>query len=95
MEAFEQHVLQNKEIPRETVADWTTAIAAYADLARDDVEFNPRGYRRRMYVDPQFFSSSEAVFPGYIQSSGLTGGPFSPRIMPWLTSLWNGSAVVT
>jgi len=81
MDALEQHVLQNKEIPRETVADWTTAIAAYADLARDDVEFNPRGFRRRIYVDPQFFASSEAVFPGYSQTAGLTARPFSPRLM--------------
>ena len=81
MDALEQHVLQNKQIPRETVADWTTAIAAYADLARDDVEFNPRGYRRRLYIDPQFFSSSEAVFPGYAQTAGLSSRPFSARLM--------------
>ena len=81
MEALEQHVLQNKRIPRETVADWTTAIAAYADLGRDDVEFNPRGYRRGLYIDPQFFSSSEAVFPGYAQTSGLSSRPFSARLL--------------
>lgn len=81
MEALEQHVLQNKHIPRETMAEWTTAIAAYADLARDDVEFNPRGFRRRLYVDPQFFSSAEVVFPGYTQTAGLTSRPFSPRLM--------------
>ncbi len=81
MNALEQHVLQNKQIPRETVADWTAAIAAYADLGGDDVAFNPRGYQRRLYVDPQFFSSSEAVFPGYTQTAGLTSRPYSPRLM--------------
>jgi type II secretory pathway pseudopilin PulG len=81
MAALEQHVLQNKQIPRETVSDWTAAIAAYADLSRDDVEFNARGYRRRLYVDPQFFSSSEAVFPGYSQTTGLGSRPYSPRLM--------------
>ncbi len=81
MNALEQHVVQTKTIPRETVADWTTAIAGYADLAINDVEFNPRDYRRRLYVDPQFFSSSEAVFPGYAQGGGLASRPFSARLM--------------
>ncbi len=81
MDALEQHVLQNKQIPRETVSEWTAAIAAYADLARDDVELNPRGFRRRLYVDPQFFTSAEAVFPGYVQSAGLASRPFSARLM--------------
>lgn len=81
MDALEQHVLQNKEIPRENVAAWTSAIAAYADLPVSQVEFNDRGYRRRLYVDPQFFASAEAVFPGYAQTGGLTARPFSPRLM--------------
>ncbi len=81
MGALEQHILQNKDIPREAAASWTAAIATYAELARDDVEFNPRGYRRQLYVDPQFFTSSEAVFPGYVQGAGLTSRPYSPRLM--------------
>lgn len=81
MDALEEYIAQNKQIPREAVADWTAAIAAHVDLARSDVEFNARGYRRRLYVDPQFFSSSEAVFPGYSQTGGLSGRPYSPRLM--------------
>jgi len=81
MDSLEQHVIQNKQIPRESVAEWTAAVAAYADLSRDDVEFNARGYRRQLYVDPQFFTSSEAVFPGYSQTTGLAGRPFSPRLV--------------
>lgn len=81
MDALEQHILVNKQIPRQTTAEWTSAVAAYADLARDDVELNDRGYRRRLYVDPQFFSSTEASFPGYAQTAGLTARPFSPRLI--------------
>ena len=81
VEALEQHVLQNQSIPRQTVAEWSAVVAGYADLAREDVEFNPRGYRRQLYVDPQFFTSSEAVFPGYNQTAGLSSRPFSPRLM--------------
>lgn len=81
MAALEEHIEQNKQIPREAMADWTAAIAAHADLAASDVEFNARGFRRRLYVDPQFFSSTEAVFPGYTQTAGLTGRPYSPRLM--------------
>ncbi len=81
MDALQEHVEQNKQIPREAVAEWTAAVAAHADLARADVEFNARGYRRRLYVDPQFFSGSEAVFPGYTQTGGLSGRPYSPRLM--------------
>ena len=79
--ALEQHVLQNKSLPRQTLADWTAVVANYADLAREDVELNPRGFRRALYVDPQFFTSSEAVFPGYNQTTGLSARPFSPRLM--------------
>lgn len=79
--SLEQHILINKQIPRSTTADWTAAVATYADLTRDEVEFNQRGYRRRLYVDPQFFSSTESNFPGYSQSTGLSSRPYSPRLM--------------
>lgn len=79
--SLEQHILINKQIPRSTAADWTAAVAAYADLTREEVEFNQRGFRRRLYVDPQFFSSTESNFPGYSQTTGLSSRPYSPRLM--------------
>ena len=81
MEALEAEILQNKAIPRENTAEWTAVVARYADLAREDVEFNARGYRRRLYVDPLFFSTTETTFPGYIQTAGLDRRPYSPRLM--------------
>lgn len=81
MDSLEQHILVNKQIPRQTTAEWTAAVAGYADLASADVEFNDRGYRRRLYVDPQFFSSTESTFPGYTQNAGLASRPYSPRLM--------------
>lgn len=80
-EALENHVLTNKAIPGQNVAEWSAAIAAYADLRQDDVIFNARGFRRGLYVDPQFFTSTETAFPGYTQSVGLGSRPYSPRLM--------------
>ncbi len=79
--ALEQEVLRNKHIPRQNTAEWTAAVAAYADLPIDQVAFNARGHRRALYVDPQFFSATEATFPGYQQTTGLSNRPFSPRLM--------------
>ncbi len=81
MDALEARILQDKAIPGQSVSQWAGVVAAYSDLARDDVEFNPRGYRRQLYVDPQFFSATEAVFTGYTQTTGLASRPYSPRLM--------------
>ena len=80
-EALERHVLDSKSIPTQTAADWSAAVADYADLPLADVQFNARGYARRLYVDPSFFSVSAAPFPGYTQGAGLTARPASPRLM--------------
>lgn len=79
--ALEQEVLVNKRIPRQNTAEWTAAVAAYADLPLAQVTFNARGYQRALYVDPQFFSATETTFPGYLQTTGLDSRPFSPRLM--------------
>lgn len=81
MEALEQHIQVNKHIPRQAQAEWTAAVSAHAGLAASEVELNARGYRRRLYVDPLFFTTSEASFPGYTQTSGLAARPNSPRLM--------------
>lgn len=75
------HILDNKQIPRQNTASWVTAVANYGALSDENVEFNPKGYRRRLYVDPRFFTTTDTVFPGYIQSGGLTTPPNSPRMM--------------
>lgn len=80
-EALEQHVLTSRSIPRQTPAVWSAAVASYTDLGVNDVLLNPRGFRRAMYVDPQFFSATEVTFPGYTQNAGVASRPFSPRIM--------------
>ncbi len=80
-EALQQSILDNQQIPNQNINNWVAAIAAYSDLANNDIEFNARGYRRRLYVDPRFFTNSDSVFPGYTQNTGLTQAPFSPRLM--------------
>ncbi len=81
VEALEQHILENKTIPNQAFANWVPAIAVFADLAEDDVRFNARGFSRRLYVDPRFFTNTDTNFGGYTQTTGLTARPVSPRIM--------------
>lgn len=79
--ALERHVLDDKRIPSQAPGSWAAAIAAYADQAEADVRLNARGYRRRLYVDPQFFSASASTFTGFDQTTGLGSRPYSPRLM--------------
>jgi len=81
MHALEQHVLDNKSIPNPAPANWAAAIALYAELPQDDVRFNTRGFTRRLYADPRFFTNTDTNFPGYTQTSGLASRPVSPRLM--------------
>ena len=81
LEALEESINENKRIPTQTANSWVTAISAYIDFPRSKIEYNRRGFRRRLYIDPKFFTTSNTVFPGYTQISGLTQKPNFPRLM--------------
>ena len=75
------HILASKSIPRQNRNSWVPALTAYTSYPADRTEFNQRGFRRRLYVDPRFFSTVDTAFAGYTQTTGLTAFPNSPRMM--------------
>ncbi len=79
--ALERHILNTGEIPSMDTSDWAPAIASLTDVPVDKVEFNSRGYKRQLYIDPRFFTASDTKFTGYTQDAGLAGAPNSPRMM--------------
>lgn len=83
-------ILDNKRIPRQTMSDWVPTLAQYVQTTEEQVEFNAKGFRRRLYADPNFFGAADTVFPGYTQTTGLAAAPNSPRIM--LVSDLSGNA---
>lgn len=81
VDALERYVLDIKQIPTQAAASWTPAAAAYADSGTQNVAQNARGFARRLYIDPRFFSTTATPFPGYVQAGGLANRPISPRMM--------------
>lgn len=81
MNSLEQAILESKRIPTQNINDWVSMVATYSSFARDQIEFNARGYRRRIYIDPRFFTTTDSTFPGYTQTSGLSAATVSPRIL--------------
>ena len=75
------YVQDEKRLPTLRDADWTRSIAMYSNDPEHKILFNEQGYRRGYYVDPRFFTDSDEVFNGYIQTGGLSREPNSPRIM--------------
>ena len=75
------YIRRDKTIPTQTLSTWSAAVADYASLAPQNVTDNPKGFQRRLYVDPQFFTTANQNFPGYTQTNGLTQAPNSPRMM--------------
>lgn len=75
------HILDSKTIPRQNPNSWVPALSDYTSFTEAQTEFNKRGFRRRIYADPRFFTTSDANFPGYTQTNGLTTTPNSPRLM--------------
>lgn len=80
-DALQQAIIETKRIPTQTTSDWVNTLSAYISLSKNQIEFNGRNFRRRIYIDPMFFTSTNTNFPGYVQSTGLTTAPVSPRIM--------------
>ncbi|MEM9622478.1 MAG: type II secretion system protein [Pseudomonadota bacterium] len=75
------YIRANKAIPDENINNWSTAVADFAALPPQRVTLNDKNFQRRLYVDPNFFTTANQVFPGYVQDLGLGSPPNSPRLM--------------
>lgn len=80
-QSLERSIRSTHQIPAPAVASWTAAVASYASLPQESVRLNAKNFERRLYVDPNFYSTANATFPGYQQTVGLASQPFSPRVM--------------
>ncbi|MEM1436708.1 MAG: type II secretion system protein [Pseudomonadota bacterium] len=80
-DALYAYIQTTQQVPSPTVANWTTAVAQFAALPPDRVRLNERNFQRRLYADPNFFTTANTNFTGYTQTSGLAAPPFSPRLM--------------
>lgn len=80
-DTLQQAIIKNKRIPTQTTSDWVNTLSAYSNLSANQIEFNARNFRRGIYIDPMFFTSTNTTFPGYTQSVGLSTTPISPRIL--------------
>ncbi|MEL7311136.1 MAG: type II secretion system protein [Pseudomonadota bacterium] len=77
---LEAYVRRNSRIPSATLSDWTAAVATLSNIPADDIAANRRGFERRLYFDPNFFTAGGG-FSGYQQTGGLAAAPLSPRVM--------------
>lgn len=77
--ALRMYSEQTNRIPSAAATDWASAIASRIDVPEADVQANRRSFRRALYFDPRFFTSTDSSFPGYQQTSGLTSPLVSPR----------------
>ncbi len=80
-DALVSHILTTKNVPLQNRNSWVPALTVYTSYPAEQTEFNQRGFRRRLYVDPRFFGTTDASFPGYTQTTGLVTFPNSPRLM--------------
>ena len=78
---FKLYVTSNKAIPGQSGTVWSTALASVSDYPQNDILNNQRGFRRALFFDPRFFSSSDTTFSGYTQTTGSSTGPNSARLM--------------
>lgn len=80
-ESLQRYVMEQKQIPNANVNNWRPAIASVTAFAESEIEFNDKGYRRRLVFDPRFLTNAVANFGGLTQNQGLAAAPFSPRAM--------------
>ncbi|HBR96974.1 MAG TPA: hypothetical protein DD979_06310 [Gammaproteobacteria bacterium] len=91
---LQRYILTNQSIPSPATNAWTTALASVSDLPRDKVEYNDNGFRRALYFDPRFLTSSDTTFTGYVQQHGNIT-LVSPRVMLVSSLQANASAAPT
>lgn len=75
------YIIEKKQIPSAKPSSWVKAISSVSTFTKQDVEYNNKGYRRRLVFDPRFFSSSDKKFNGFKQNLGLASAPVSPRVL--------------
>ena len=75
------YIETSHQIPDDATAAWVAAISNYSNLNSNAIEYNRRDFRRAIYFDPRFFTSTDTAFSGYTQTTGLNSAPVSPRAM--------------
>lgn len=78
-DGLEQYIASSKQIPAGSA--WHTAVADMVALPLSRVEQNDKRYRRQVYFDPRFLTTTDRTWNGYTQTTGLSSPPNSPRIM--------------
>jgi len=76
---FEQFILEKKQIP--APSNWSGSLAQVSALPLSKIAKNDRGFKRALYVDPRFMTTTDTNFAGYTQNTGLLTSPVSPRAM--------------
>ena len=74
-------IVEQKRIPSMRAQSWTQAIASVSAYSAGRIARNDKGYRRRLLIDPQFYSDSARPSREYVQNRGLRQRPYSPRMM--------------
>jgi len=80
-DSLRRYVLDQKRIPTANVNQWRPAIASVTSFPDSRIEFNDKGFRRRLVFDPRFLTGADSNFPGVVQNQGLASPPVSPRAM--------------
>lgn len=80
-EALERYVTSNRRVPAPSAGNWDQALAEFSALPQPRIAENDLGFRRSLYLDPEFLDSGAGSFNGMIQSLGVAAEPFSPRAM--------------
>ncbi len=75
------YVKEQRRIPSWRENRWSQAIADQSSYTTEQVIYNDRGFKRGVYFDPRFLSTSNQRFPGVTQDLGLLTAPNSPRVL--------------
>ena len=75
------YILKQKKIPSANSSSWVTALSSISTFSTEDLEYNTKGYRRRLIFDPRFFTNTDKTFIGFSQNMGLASAPVLPRVL--------------
>ncbi len=78
---LDTYIRRTGSIPSRTAATFAAALATVSSTPALNIQTNRRRFNRLFYFDPQFFGSPDSNFNGYVQTTGLTVAPASPRLM--------------
>lgn len=80
-DSLERSIRANKIIPSASATEWPARVAEYSAISAGRVLENERGFSRRLYVDPRFWTNTDQTFSTYQQTQGASSPPVAPRMM--------------